>query len=472
MKKSVDPKTQSTLFSQTRKLSIKEGSAASVMVGSVDNNIMPYALELKASNLEAGLLASLANLFGPIAQIIGSRLMEKFHRRQIVIWGVVGQALTCFLFAFTGWVFLATGKTLYLVPLFIASYVLYQLTGSLAGPAWFSLMGDVVPEKLRSRYFSRRNKITGVFSVTATVLAAVWLYYIQNFEIIYGFVIIFTVAGLARLISGLTFKYHYVEKIKLDHNYYFSFWQFFKNIPYFNFNRFALYVALVMLATNIAGPFYAVYMWNILDFNPLWFTAVNVSASIFMLLFWPAWGKFADKYGNRETLRLSSLILLAVPLLWSVSTNPLFLILVTQLIAGIGWSGFNLSSSNFIYDSVEQSRRALMVAYFNLLSGIGIFIGAILGGLITQFLDFGGINVFLVLFLLSAISRLVIMLIFLPGIQEVRVYEHSAQKNPLNYLKEMAPIEGTLRLTTYPLRQFKTIGKKLASYRRERITYF
>ncbi|NUM25613.1 MAG: MFS transporter [Candidatus Buchananbacteria bacterium] len=465
-------KSKSKLFAQTRKLSVKEGAAASVMVGCVENNITPYALELKATNLEAGLLASFANLLGPLAQLIGSRLLEKWHRKKIVLWGVGAQVLACFLLASIGWIFLASGKNLYLVPLFIGAYVLYNLTGSLAGPAWFSLMGDAVPENIRGRYFSFRNKVAGIFSVSATILGALLLYYLQQFEIIYGFIIIFGVAGLSRFISALMFRRHYIEDLTLEKNYYFSFWQFLRKIRYFNFNRFSLYVALIMFGTNIAGPFYAVYMWKILKLNPLWFAAVNVSVSIFMLLFFPVWGRFSEKYGNRETVKVGSLILLLVPLLWSVSANPLFLIFVTQLVAGLGWSAFNLSSSNFIYDSVEPTRRALMVAYYNLLSGIGIFAGAVLGGVITQFLNFGGSGVFIMLFLLSGLVRLIVMVAVLPKIKEVRSYEHAAQKNPLSYLKEIAPLHETFHATTYPLRQANVLRKKLGLYRRERIRYF
>jgi len=51
----------------------------------------------------------------------------------------------------------------------------------------------------------------------------------------------------------------------------------------------------------------------------------------------------------------------------------------------IGWAGFTLASSNFIYDSVSVPKRGICVAYFNpKWNGFGIFFGGILGGLLAQ----------------------------------------------------------------------------------------
>lgn len=442
------------------------------MVGITDTQITPYALELKASNLEAGMLTSLANLFGPMAQLLGSRLIERFNRRQIIVWAVVGQTISCFAFSILGYIFLSHDKQLYLVALFILNYTLYNLTSALASPAWFSMMGDIVPENIRGRYFAWRNRTNGAASVGAMILSASILYWLAQYEIIYGFIIIFGLAGIARSISTYLLSKHYCEDIKLEKDYYFPFWKFIKEIPRYNFNRFALYVSFFRLGVNIAGPFFAVYMWKQLAYNPIWFTAVNISAGIFSLLALPAWGYFADRYGNRELIRVSSIILIFVPLFWMFSANPIYLILVPQLISGSGWAAFNLASSNFIYDSVEPSRRGLMVAYFNLLSGFGIFLGATLGGVLSQYIKIGLMNVFFVIFVVSSLATLAVTITMLRTIKEVRVYEHEAQKNPLMYLKEIRPLYSNLEFGAYPVKKFHQLKSNLKSYRRQRITYY
>ncbi|MBS3100046.1 MFS transporter [Candidatus Pacearchaeota archaeon] len=425
-------------FEKTRKLSIIEGASASVMSGAGDSYITPYAIELQANNFQVGLLSSLGGFIGPISQIFGSKLMEKYPRKRIVVTAVIFQASMWIALLSLGFIFLKHGKTEYLIPLLICAYVLYALFGSFGGPAWFSLMGDAVPQKIRGKYFSKRNRVSGIVSIAAASIAAILLYYTKEWGlIIYGFIILFAISAVFRYISAYFLSRHYVPKIKLEKGYYFSFWQFIKKAPSNNFGRFTLYIVAITLSVNIAGPFFAVYMWNDLQLNPLWFTAVNLSATIFSIIFIPFWGKFADRYGNREMLKIGSVFISILPALWLFSKSPIYLILVPQLISGIGWAAFNLAASNFIYDAVTVPRRGIVVAYYSILNGAGVFIGAALGGIIAQYSSIQFMNVFLFIFLISAIARGVFSLLFIPHIKEVCTGVLPAKKNPLLYLREL-----------------------------------
>ncbi|MFA5993286.1 MAG: MFS transporter [Candidatus Pacearchaeota archaeon] len=442
---------------QTRKYSVIEGCSCSVMSGTGDAYITPYALELQANNAQIGFLSSFTGLLGPVSQVFGSKLIEKYNRKKIVVAGVILQASMWLVLLGLGFLFLTKGNVFYLIPLLILSYILYAMFGSIGGPAWFSMIGDVVPEKIRGRYFANRNRICGLFSVTATVLASVWLFYTRQWGIIiYGFMLLFAIAGIARYISAYFLYKHHVTKLNLEKGYYFSFWQFVKKAPFNNFGKFTIFIALVTLTTNIAGPFFSVYMWKDLQFNPIWFMAVNMSAGVFSIILMPIWGRFADKYGNRELLKIGSIFVIIMPFLWLLSPNPLYLIFVPQLISGIGWAAFNLAASNFIYDAVSEERRAICVAYYNLLNGMGVFLGATLGGLIAQYFILGNISptlatisIFLFIFILSGIGRLIVVLFMIPKIKEVRQVKHNPKSNPFLYLSE---IKHTI---TADLRHFK-----------------
>ncbi|MFA6022591.1 MAG: MFS transporter [Candidatus Pacearchaeota archaeon] len=440
-KKPKKPKlTEEQKQAKTRKYSIIEGSATSVMSGAGDSYITPYAIELGANNAQIGLLTSLAGVFGPISQIYGSKLMEKYSRKKIVTIAVILQATMWLVFLALGFIFLNKGQTFYLIPLFIVSYIFYALFGSLGGPAWFSLMGDAVPQEIRGKYFSKRNRITGIMATITTLLASIWLFYAEEYRfLIIGFMVLFAIAAIARYISAYYVTKHYVNKIKLEKEYYFSFWEFIKKAPSNNFGKFAIFIALVTFSVNIAGPFFSVYMWKDLAFNPLWFTAVNISAGIFGLLFIPIWGKFADKYGNREMMKIGGILVTLIPFLWLISPNPIYLMLGPQLVSGIGWAAFNLAASNFIYDAVSVQRRGIVVAYYNVLNGIGVFLGATLGGIIAQYLTISFMNIFLFIFILSGIIRALVMIIMLPKIKEVRKSTKPIKGNPLLYLNEIFP---------------------------------
>ena len=78
---------------RTRKLSIKEGALSTISGSFGDSYITPYALSLNANNAHIGFLSSFTGLLGPLSQIKGSRLMEKFPRKKIIALFVALQAL-------------------------------------------------------------------------------------------------------------------------------------------------------------------------------------------------------------------------------------------------------------------------------------------------------------------------------------------------------------------------------------------
>jgi len=406
---------------QALDLSIKEGSACAVMTGAGHSFITPFALALSASNLQIGFLSSFIGLIGPLSQLKSSHLMEYYSRKKIVVTTVLISALMWLPVMLLGLMFCFNFWLAALPVLLIIIYSIHIGIGAVAGPAWFSWMGDLVAFNRRGRYFSKRRKIAGAVAIISMLVAGFVLDYFKTKGLVLvGFTIIFTVAMLARVYSIFLFKRIYNPKMKLKKGYYFSFWDFLKRCMENNFGRFAVFVGLIHLAVAISSPFFAVYMLKELGFTYKWFTFITLSSSVFSLIALPFWGRFTDKYGNRLALVLSSIFIPIVPILWIFSPSKFYLLLVPSLIGGVFWGGFNLAVFNFIFDSVKPNHRALCVTYHNVLMGIGIFIGSIIGGLIAKFIPVTFMSIFLFIFLVSGIARALIAIIFLPKIKEVR----------------------------------------------------
>jgi len=280
-------------------------------------------------------------------------------------------------------------------------------------------MGDLVPEKERGRFFGRRNRIVGVAGILAMLVGGIFLSVFKKSDVLLGFVTLFIVAMVARLISWRYLTKQYEPKFKYEHEYYFSFSSFVKRMRNNDFGRFTIYVTSMDLMVNLASPFFAVYMLLELNFSYLVIAIITLSASITTVLFMPLWGNFSDKYGNLRSLRICGLLIPAIPVLWLVSPNPVYLIIV-QGISGIFWAGFNLASINFIYDAVSKQRRGICFAYFGVLDGICIFVGATLGGLFATYVNVGFMSTLLLLFLISGVLRLAVSVIMLPKLREVR----------------------------------------------------
>ncbi|MBI4234052.1 MAG: hypothetical protein HY686_06385, partial [Chloroflexi bacterium] len=108
-----------------------------------------------------------------------------------------------------------------------------------------------------------------------------------------------------------------------------------------------------------------------------------------------------------------------VPLLWIASGNVVYLGFV-QFYSGLVWAGFNLASTNFIYDATTARNRTSVLAYFGAGVGIASSLGALAGGLLIRHLPALAGSAILSMFLLSGVLRLLMALAFLPHIHEVR----------------------------------------------------
>jgi len=406
---------------KSRRYSIKEGIFASAKNAFGHSYLSPFAIAINASNSAVILLSSITSLLGPLSQIYGSKLIEKYSRKKIIIKSVFLEALAWIPFIIIGFLFYKGILTNSLPFFLLLFFAFYTIISNLGHSAWFSWMGDIVDEKYRGRWFSKRNLIMGFVLTLLTIIAAIFLDYAKKTEMLmFGFLILFFLAFIARLICWKTFKKQYEPKIKLKKGYYFSFSDFIKNAKNNNFGQFSIFRALLSFACFISAPFLVIYLLRNLQFSYLTYMIIIFSGTIFSLFVLKFWGKISDKYGNYKILILTSIAIPTIPLLWILNTSPIYLILVPSIIGAVAWAGFNLASGNFIYDNVSVQKRGLAVSYYNMLHGIGAFLGSIIGILLMKIIIINSTEQIMLIFLIGGIARMVIVSTFIKKIKEVR----------------------------------------------------
>jgi predicted MFS family arabinose efflux permease len=134
------------------------------------------------------------------------------------------------------------------------------------------------------------------------------------------------------------------------------------------------------------------------------------------------WGRVGDRTGNHAILRWTTLLVCGMPLLWLVTPDAVALAAVNATGAFL-WSGINLSATNFLYDAVTPAKRHTCLAYFNVVNGVGIGLGALSGGLLLHAFPDMSEAAFTTLFASSAALRAVAALTLRRGVHEVRVVE-------------------------------------------------
>jgi MFS family permease len=248
-----------------------------------------------------------------------------------------------------------------------------------------------------------------------------------------GFGFLFGISILARATSMFFMRRHYDAPIEPEPtNETFSFWKFLRDPRNKNYAKFTFAIALMNGTTNIAGPFFAVYMLRDLQWSYLAFTFNMLTFLISQTLFVRWWGGIGDRHGNRAVLMATGSLLPILPILWVFSANYVAL-LFAQIISGAVWSGFNLAASNFIYDSVPQSRRARASSYYSVINGLfsvigGVLIGAYIAEHAPSSFNLGMIHITLtsslpLVFIVSGLLRAIAAAIMLPQFSEVRTVE-------------------------------------------------
>jgi MFS family permease len=305
---------------------------------------------------------------------------------------------------------------------FITLVVLFTSFGAVALPAWASLMSDLVDADKRGRYFGWRNKRLGFILVAASLTAGIILHYTKRIDAFLGFSILFGLAFIFRIVSWYFLTRMYEPQSEGGKGQYFSLFDFLVRLRESNFAKFVVFVAMMNFSVNMVSPFFAVLMLRELRFGYLLYTVITIVATLTIYVTMNRWGRHADRVGNLKIIKFCSPIIAMVPLLWIFNRNPIFL-LFAQTIAGFAWSGFNLCASNYIYDAVSSNKLTRCISYFNVINGLAICAGALLGGLLAQRLPtLFGYRI-LALCLISSILRFVVALYMLPRLKEVRSVE-------------------------------------------------
>jgi MFS family permease len=419
-------------------ISIKEGAATNISTNVGDSYIIPFSLALNASSTQVGILSSFSTFLYQLSQLFGAKMMEKYSRKKIVLYFVFLQALS---WLFVSAIAIAVWKNLfngYSVWLLIAFYSLLMAFGGISHPPWFSWMGDLVPKEKRGAYFGKRNRIISSIGIIAALLAAFFLdYFKTKGYVLLAFSILFALAFLFRFIQYLLLRKQYSPQFKQKKKDYFSFISFIKRFD--NFGKFAVYQGFFNFAIMIASPFFTVYMLKELRFSYTIFITTLVSYTIFYLIALPLVGKFSDKYGNKRLTIITNFFFVLTPLFYIIFKSPLWIIIVPQLTSGIANAASVISFSNFIYDSVSPKHRALCAAYTNVIIGIGVLFGALIGGLIIDRFHPSTMNPYIFVFLVALVLRFLVAIIFLPEIKEVRRVSYLPSKYtffmiPTNFL--------------------------------------
>ena len=369
------------------RLSVVEGGFAQEFLNWTSGSvIVGYLLALGATPTHIGLVASvpfLAQVSSPFAAV----LAERFGRRRLI-------AATLATLGKFVWVLAAFLPQLGLPDVLEPTVlVLLVLVGGVfqasTGTVWTAWMGDVVPDKLRGRYFGLRTGVVGVVGTAANLAAGAFLDRVGaplNFQ-----TVILAAAVLGVIGVGL-YAFHHHPPVAVSHRRPRD--MFSAPLRDQNFRRFLQFGVYWHFVVLIGAPFVIPYFLEVLGMTftqiALWMALAASTGLATTIL----WGRVADRVGNKAVLAVGTFLAgVALPGTWILAgvTGQVWIIYISAVFDAIAWGAIGPANFNLALVTAPQQGRVSFIAVYSLVTGVAGFLGGVVSGpLLVWFQGFGG----------------------------------------------------------------------------------
>jgi MFS family permease len=314
--------------------------------------------------------------------------------------------------------------------LLIVLWIVNLVPGILLGPVRTAWIVSLTSADKRGWYLGIRSSIN---TASYLVLFYAMGFILQRFsggQILTGFAIVFSVALIATLLAFFMYTRISEPSHVEQEDESFRFTDFLRETRTRNLGRFVLYTSLFTFTVFLAQPFFAVYMLNDLGFGYITFATILASELVARTVAMPIWGYYVNRFGNLKLVRVASFLIPVIPLLWLVSPNLVYLVLV-QVFSGVVWAGFDLCAPNFIFQTVSPKKRLKYIVFHRALSMAAMSLGGLTAVLLFSYVNpiFG--SAVLAMFLLSGILRFVVAITMLPRVKELRRNSQTLPEMPL-----------------------------------------
>lgn len=401
-----------------------------------------FLKELGATPFQFGVVAALpfiASLLSLPASLLTERTGE---RKKIFLYGLYLQRLLWFPIALLPlWLVSHYGVhgTAGAMKVFLLLMFIMHAAGAAGGPAWVSWMADVVPDRLRGKYFSRRRQ-WGLISAIPTALLAGWLLdrcaaTSDSLASLRLCAILFMCAAVFGLADIHLFQYlpavptpprkgsGLIKALRGP-------------LRDRRFLWFAGFVGTLTFAVGFMQQFITLFL---LDKSHVGLSSGTTQLVVLVVpmaaqfLALPLWGATVDRMGKKPVLALAALGLVPVGLGWSLlGPHNLWLAFVLAAMHMVLWCGIEIANFNLVLEmsssgSAREGGGSAYVAVNTVIVNVAGCLGGLVAGLIAQGLkDWSwapiagakAISYYDVLFVLSGVLRLVAVAVFLPFIHE------------------------------------------------------
>lgn len=336
-------------------------------------------------------------------QVVSSLYMESLkERKKVIVKLVICLRVMLGLIYIVPLLMLPFGISL---ELFIVLYIAGFGLNALVSPAISEWLVNSTPQRMRGRYFAKRERYAFIVTIVLSYGMSKLLdyYKVLNRES-FGFAII----GLTVLVIGVINIIGMSKMEDINHDFTPMKYKFKEAIKMpFKVKGFKKVIVLFIIwgiGMQMGGPFIAVYMISGLKLSYTYVMAISIASTVIRILVAPVWGKIADEKSWFVSAEGSLLIIALTHMGWSFvnASNYRFLIPLLSITGGFAWGGIGISLFSLQYLFAAKKGRTIFIGVNAAISGVvslaavrfsGFIIDRLEGHIIVMLgLEFGNIQ--------------------------------------------------------------------------------
>ncbi len=358
-----------------------------------------YALALGATTAQIGQLTSVSNLFGAVALIPGAHVSEVWGQRKRMVFLFSAASRLALLFLALIPFFWSSTAAVYAV---MAALAWRTFADNLAKPAGTSFIADIVPLRLRGRYFSSRNFAMGAVAFAIVPLVGVL---IRGLGEISGYQLAWLISFVTAAIGAVCFA-QIPEPEAPAHAAPMTMRELVKNVRYAQpFLAFTVAGLVWNLSLQVSAPFFNVFLVKDLGGTAAIIGVVQAINSMSALIGQRWFGARYGKMGDMGIFRLTGLVIPVLPFIWAGIQSPWHVGFING-IGGFMWAGYNLAQFNLLLSLTPERGRERFVAIYQTIVFFSACVAPLAGAWLVDVIGFRA------LFALSGAGRLAATLLF------------------------------------------------------------
>ncbi len=390
--------------------------------------ISGYIKALGASDFLYGLIMALPPLANAF-QLLASYILERTCKRKpmLMVFGLL-QRLIWIPFGLIPFI-LPMGDSAVRMWAAVVMVLVSSVSGPFINVAFYSICSDVIPLRIRGRYFAVRSRISTLIGMAFGFLIGALLDAVPGYT---GYAVVFAIAGIAGALDIASYTFMHLPDMAPPVQKNGLFQMIRPVLRDTKYMRMVLALTAWMFSVQITAPYFNVYMLENMRMTNFEITvSCQIVSNLFLVLVVSRWGTALDSYGSRPVLTVGAFLTSFAPLFWTlIGPRMVWAVALVNMLSGATYVAIDLGAQNLFMSQAKDSNRSMYIAlYFFFTQLIGLAVGSAVGGWLLDNVMYRveaynlvilgtPISRYNALFAVSGILRLLTVFFLFPGIHE------------------------------------------------------